>query len=87
MITLKKDKIKSRVKQITGELLGHDPSELRCHDNFTEKLGADSLDCLEISMQVETAFSVEISGEEIEKFKTIGDVVDYVDAIVNPIGI
>lgn len=84
---IEKELIADKVKSITGQLLGHDPWRLKETDSFTDDLGADSLDCLEINLDLEKEFSIEIPDEEYEKFVTIGDAVEYLDSVLNPVGI
>ena len=69
-----------KVKQIIVEQLGVDEAEVTASASFTDDLGADSLDIVELVMAFEEAFEIEIPDEEAEKIKTVKDAVDYVDA-------
>ena len=72
-----------RVQTIVADQLGQDKERVILAASFTEDLGADSLDLVEMIMALEKGFSregqrVEISDEEAEKLRTIQDVVDYI---------
>jgi acyl carrier protein len=69
-----------KVKQIIVEQLGVDEAEVTASASFTDDLGADSLDIVELVMAFEEAFEIEIPDEEAEKIKTVKDAVDYVNA-------
>ena len=71
----------SKVKGIIKEQLGVEESELSLESSFTD-LDADSLDIVELVMSIEEEFNLEISDEEVEKIKTVGDVVRYIEAHV-----
>lgn len=66
------------VIDIIVEQLGVDKSEVTPEKAFIEDLNADSLDLTELIMTFEERFSCEISDEEAEKLKTVGDVIDYI---------
>ena len=68
------------VKQIIVEQLGVDEAEVTPSASFTDDLGADSLDIVELVMAFEEAFEIEIPDEAAEKIKTVKDAVDYVNA-------
>jgi len=67
-----------KVKQIIGEQLGVDESEVTPSASFIDDLGADSLDQVELVMALEEAFKFEISDEAAEKIRTVQDAMDYV---------
>ncbi len=69
-----------RVKSIIVEKLGVDESEIARESSFTNDLGADSLDTVELIMEFEKEFNMTIPDEDAEKIATVGDAVDYVDA-------
>ncbi|MBS4020905.1 MAG: acyl carrier protein [Dethiobacter sp.] len=73
--------ILSKVKGLISEQLGVDVEELTLESSF-EDLDADSLDIVELVMSLEEEFNLEISDEEVEKIKTVGDVVRYIEAHV-----
>jgi acyl carrier protein len=70
----------AEVKAIIVELLGGDESKITPQARFREDLEADSLDLVELIMAFEDKFGAEISDEEAQKIKTVGDVIDYIDA-------
>lgn len=68
------------VIDIVVEQLGVDKDDVNLSKSFVEDLNADSLDLTELIMTFEERFGCEISEEEAEKLKTVGDVVNYLDA-------
>ena len=68
------------IKAILVKHLKIDPSTITENTNLQQDLGADSLDLVEIIMEFETKFSLEIPDEDILKFKTIGDAIKYIEA-------
>ncbi|MBA4544030.1 MULTISPECIES: acyl carrier protein [Thermoactinomyces] len=68
-----------RVKKIVVERLNVDPSEVTMEASIKDDLGADSLDVVDLIMELEDEFDMEISDEEAEKISTVGDVVDYIN--------
>jgi len=76
------DKLKEvteKVKQIISEQLGVDEAEVTASASFTDDLGADSLDQVELVMALEEAFDLEISDEDAEKIRTVQDAIDYIE--------
>lgn len=67
------------VVDIVVEQLGVDKDDVTLAKSFVEDLNADSLDLTELIMTFEERFGCEISEEEAEKLKTVGDVVKYID--------
>jgi acyl carrier protein len=70
--------VDEKVKQIIVEQLQVDEAEVTPTASFQEDLGADSLDVVELVMQFEEAFDLEIPDEEAEKIKTVQDAIDYI---------
>jgi acyl carrier protein len=70
--------IEERLKRIISEQLGVDESQVTRDASFEEDLNADSLDLVELIMSLEEEFDIEISEEDAEKIKTVGDAVDYI---------
>ena len=66
-----------KVKQIIADQLMVDVEEVTPGASFQEDLGADSLDVVELVMQFEEEFDLEIRDEDAEKCKTVKDVLDY----------
>lgn len=71
-----------RVTKIIVDRLGVDETEVIPSANFKEDLGADSLDVVELVMQLEDEFEMEISDEDAEKIATVGDAVSYIESQV-----
>jgi len=69
--------IADKVKQIIVDKLGVDESEITNAASFTNDLGADSLDTVELIMEFEKEFDIAIPDEEAEKIGTVGDAVTY----------
>jgi acyl carrier protein len=72
--------VEDKVKQIIVEQLQVDEAEVTPNASFQEDLGADSLDVVELVMQFEEAFDIEIPDEDAEKIKTVKDAIDYIVA-------
>ena len=70
----------SELQSILVEQLGVDASEVVETASFQEDLNADSLDLVEMIMEMEDKFGVKIPDEEAEKIVTVGDAVDYIVA-------
>jgi acyl carrier protein len=68
-----------RIKAIIVELLGVDAAKVTPEARFREDLEADSLDLVELIMQFEEEFGGEISDEDAQKIKTVGEAVKYVE--------
>lgn len=69
-----------RVKDIIVKQLGVKPEEVTDDASFTDDLGADSLDLVEVVMALEEEFGEQIPDEEAEKIKTVGDAVNFIDS-------
>ena len=68
----------ARVTAIIIEKLGVDESDITREASFTNDLGADSLDTVELIMEFEKEFDMTIPDEDAEKIATVGDAIDYV---------
>ncbi|MGM9774920.1 MAG: acyl carrier protein [Candidatus Egerieousia sp.] len=71
--------ITSRVKELIVDKLGVDASEVTPEASFTRDLGADSLDTVELVMDVEKEFDLKIPDEDQAKLATVGDVIKYIE--------
>lgn len=71
--------IETTVKSIIVEKLGVDESDVHTGASFTNDLGADSLDTVELIMEFEKEFDLTIPDEEAEKIATVGDAVDFLE--------
>jgi acyl carrier protein len=74
--------IEGRVKEIVMNKLGVEASQVTPSASFTNDLGADSLDTVELVMEFEKAFSLQIPDEDAEKISTVGDVINYLQGKV-----
>jgi acyl carrier protein len=72
--------IQDRITKIIVDRLGVDEEEVKPESSFKEDLGADSLDVVELVMELEDEFDMEISDEDAEKIATVGDVVNYINS-------
>ena len=72
--------ITSKVKEIIFDKLGVDAAEVTPEASFTKDLGADSLDTVELIMEFENAFGIEIPDAAAEKIATVGDAISYIEA-------
>jgi len=70
----------AKVKSIIVEKLGVDESDITDEASFTNDLGADSLDTVELIMEFEKEFDLTIPDEDAEKIATVGDAVTYLSA-------
>ncbi|MBQ7938335.1 MAG: acyl carrier protein [Oscillospiraceae bacterium] len=68
-----------KVRELLSEQLEIDPEEITLESNIVTDFGADSLDLVDFVMSLEDEFDKEIPDEDIEKIKTIGDVVSYIE--------
>ena len=75
------EKIK-KVKQIIAEKLGVDETKVIPQASFVEDLGADSLDNVELVMELEHQFGIDIPDEEAQKIQTVRDAIEYVTSKV-----
>ncbi len=67
-----------KIKEILSEQLGVSEDEINAGSSLTDDLGADSLDLVELIMAMEQEFDIEISDEDAEKIKTVGDAANYI---------
>ena len=72
--------IETRVKSIIVEKLGVDESDITHDASFTNDLGADSLDTVELIMEFEKEFDLTIPDEDAEKISTVGEAINYLQA-------
>lgn len=69
-----------RITKIIVDRLGVEESEVKPESSFKDDLGADSLDVVELVMELEDEFDLEISDEDAEKISTVQDVVSYIQS-------
>lgn len=70
--------IEEKVFQIVSEQMSVDKSEIKRETSFVNDLNADSLDTVELVMELEDEFDLTIPDEEAEKLKTVGEAIDYI---------
>ena len=71
--------ISARVKAIIVDKLGVDANEVTPEASFTNDLGADSLDTVELIMEFEKEFNIAIPDDQAEKIGTVGDAIQYIE--------
>ncbi|MEK6755722.1 MAG: acyl carrier protein [Bacteroidota bacterium] len=69
--------VDKKVKEIIVSKLGVDEAQITHEASFTNDLGADSLDTVELVMEFEKAFNIQIPDEDAEKISTVGDAINY----------
>lgn len=79
MSELTRADIEAKVKEIIVEKLGVDEGEVTPEASFTNDLGADSLDTVELIMEFEKEFNISIPDEQAEGITTVGEAVAYVE--------
>jgi len=72
--------IEEKVKKIIVDKLGVDESEVTAEASFTNDLGADSLDTVELIMEFEKEFDISIPDEQAENIQTVGQAVTYLES-------
>ena len=75
--------IASKVKSIIIDKLGVEESEVTHEASFTNDLGADSLDTVELIMEFEKEFNISIPDDQAENIGTVGDAISYLEANVS----
>jgi len=73
---MERSEILEKVRRMIAEKLGIDLDDVKEDANIIEDLGADSLDLVDIVMYVEDTFGIRVEDEELEKIKTLKDIVD-----------
>ena len=74
--------ISGKVKEIVVNKLGVDEAQVTPEASFINDLGADSLDTVELVMEFEKAFNIQIPDEDAEKISTVGDAINYLKSKV-----
>lgn len=72
--------VAEKVKAIIVDKLGVDESEVNTEASFTNDLGADSLDTVELIMEFEKEFNIAIPDDQAEKISTVGEAVSYIES-------
>ena len=72
--------IEDRVKKIVSDQLGKSMDEIQSDSSFVDDLGADSLDTVELIMEFEKEFDIQIPDDKAEAIATVGDAVSFIEA-------
>jgi acyl carrier protein len=72
--------VKSKIVAIVVDKLGVDESEVTVDASFTNDLGADSLDTVELIMEFEKEFNISIPDDQAENIQTVGQAISYLEA-------
>ncbi len=75
--------LENKVREMIAKQLDLDIKEVTPESSFLEDLGADSLDVVELIMQMEEEFGLQIPDEDAEKIKTVQDAIDYIKKKTN----
>jgi acyl carrier protein len=75
--------IENKVREIIAKQLEVDVKDVTNEASFLEELGADSLDVVELIMEMEEKFGIQIPDEDAEKIKTVQDAIDYIKKKTN----
>ena len=73
--------ITTKVTAIIVDKLGVDEAEVTPTSNFTDDLGADSLDTVELIMEFEKEFDIQIPDDKAEKITTVGDAISFIESV------
>ena len=74
--------ITSRVKAIIADKLDVEETEVTPEASFTNDLGADSLDTVELIMEFEKEFNIQIPDDQAEKIQTVGNAIAYIEEVI-----
>ena len=74
-----REKVRAEVVEIISNRLGVGKEQITDATTFQEDLGADSLDVVELVMELETEFEITIPDEEAERIRTVGEAIEYVE--------
>mgnify|MGYP006075505281 CR=1 FL=1 len=78
---IKMSDVTTKVTAIIVDKLGVDESEVTPTANFTDDLGADSLDTVELIMEFEKEFDIQIPDDKAEKIATVGDAISFIESV------
>ena len=71
--------VEERVKDIVAEQLGVERDKIKRESNFVNDLGADSLDTVELVMELEEEFDISIADDAAEKIQTVGEAIEHIE--------
>jgi acyl carrier protein len=72
--------VEERVVDIVAEQLGVDKDKIKPESNFVNDLGADSLDTVELVMELEEEFDINIADDAAEKIQTVGEAIEHINS-------
>ena len=75
--------LKQKLVEMVAQSLGIDEMDIQMESNFINDLGADSLDTVELVLELEDEFGINIPDEETDQLNTVGDVYSYLDNVVD----
>jgi len=78
---MKHENIPQRVTRVVADQFNRDPDSVKPESNFVDDLDGDSLDQVELIMELEDEFDIEITDESADKIKTVQQAVDYIAAL------
>ncbi len=70
-----------KVKKLVSDKLGVEGDKITEKSSFVDDLGADSLDLVDLVMALEDEFGIKVDDDKLEKFVTVGDVVEYINSV------
>ena len=76
--------VSERVIDIVAEQLGVDKEKVKTETHFINDLGADSLDTVELVMELEEEFDINIPDDAAEKIETVGQAINFIETAQNP---
>ncbi len=78
-----RQELESKIVEIVADKLGINSNEITMDADFRKDLSADSLDVSELIMNLENEFSIRVPESEMINLKTVGNVVDYIEKVIN----
>tara|TARA_B100000686_G_C16350364_1_gene742518 strand:+ start:306 stop:557 length:252 start_codon:yes stop_codon:yes gene_type:complete len=77
-VSVDEQEILTKIRQVVADKLDSDAGDINAEASFVDDLGADSLDVVELIMGLEDEFTIEITDEEAENIRTVGDAVKFI---------
>lgn len=77
-----REDIEKKVTDILVDTMGVEPEEVKNDANFEDDLGGDSLDCVEVLVEIEQEFNIHVSDADAYQAKTVGDIIGLVERYV-----